>query len=58
MVAIIVETPRALTARQEELFRELAELEHEQVNPKRKGFFEKLGDYFTEEADSDEPHSK
>jgi molecular chaperone DnaJ len=58
MVTIIVETPRSLTPRHEELFRELAELEHEQVNPKRKSFFEKLGDYFTEEADGDEPRSR
>jgi molecular chaperone DnaJ len=58
MVAIIVETPRSLTPRQEELFRELAEIEHEQVSPKRKSFLEKLGDYFTEEADGGEPHPK
>jgi molecular chaperone DnaJ len=53
LVEIIVETPRHLTPRQEELFRELAELEHEDVSPKRKSFFEKLRDYFTEETDSD-----
>jgi molecular chaperone DnaJ len=58
VVTIIVETPRSLTARQEELFRELAELEHDQVSPKRKSFFEKLGDYFTEEADGGEPDPK
>jgi molecular chaperone DnaJ len=57
MVKILVETPRTLTARQEELYRELAELEHEHVSPKRKSFFEKLRDYFTEEADSGEPRT-
>ena len=50
LVEVVVETPRTLTARQEELFRELAELDHEDVSPKRKSFFEKLRDYFTEEA--------
>jgi molecular chaperone DnaJ len=55
LVEVIVETPRYLTPRQEELFRELAELEHEDVSPKRKSFFEKLRDYFTEEADAGEP---
>jgi molecular chaperone DnaJ len=50
LVEVILETPRTLTARQEELFRELAELDHEDVSPKRKSFFEKLRDYFTEEA--------
>ena len=54
LVEVIVETPRNLSVRQEELFRELAELEHENVSAKRKSFFEKLRDYFTEEADGGE----
>ena len=57
LVEVVVETPRHLTSRQEELLREFAEIEHEQVSPRRKSFFEKLRDYFTEEAepeDSDE----
>jgi molecular chaperone DnaJ len=54
LVEIVVETPRFLTPRREELFRELAGLEHEDVSPKRKSFFEKLRDYFTEEADGRE----
>lgn len=52
LVEVFVETPRHLTARQEELLREFAETEQEQVSPRRKSFFEKLRDYFTEEADS------
>lgn len=52
LVEVVVETPRHLTARQEELLREFAEIEHEQVSPRRKSFFEKLRDYFTEETDS------
>jgi molecular chaperone DnaJ len=58
LVEVVVETPRHLSPRQEELLRELAELEHEHVSPKRKSFFEKLRDYFTEEADAPEagPH--
>jgi molecular chaperone DnaJ len=57
LVEIVVETPRHMTPRQEELLREFAEIEHEQVSPRRKSFFEKLRDYFTEETettDSDE----
>ena len=54
LVEIVVETPRHLTARQEELLREFAEIEHLQVSPRRKSFFEKLRDYFTEEAEPDE----
>ncbi len=33
LVEVVVETPRHLTARQEELLREFAEIEHEQVSP-------------------------
>ena len=55
LVEVNVETPRHLTARQEELLREFAEIEHEQVSPRRKSFFEKLRDYFTEETQTDQP---
>ena len=49
LVEVVVETPRHLTPRQEELLRELAEIEHESVSPRRRSFFEKLREYFTEE---------
>jgi molecular chaperone DnaJ len=55
LVEVVVETPRHLNPRQQELLRELAEIEHEHVSPKRKSFFEKLRDYFTEEAEPDDP---
>jgi molecular chaperone DnaJ len=55
LIEVVVETPRRLSARQEELLRELAEIEHEDVSPRRKSFFEKLRDYFTEDADAPEP---
>jgi molecular chaperone DnaJ len=51
---VVVETPRHLTPRQEELLRELADVEHEHVSPRRKGFFEKLRDYFTEETETED----
>jgi molecular chaperone DnaJ len=57
LVEVVVETPRHLTARQEELLREFAEIEHEQVSPRRKSFFEKLRDYFTEETETPETES-
>ncbi len=50
-VRVVIETPRKLTERQEELLRELAELDHAHVSPKRKGFVEKLRDFFTEPDD-------
>jgi molecular chaperone DnaJ len=54
LVEVLVETPRNLTPRQEELLREFAEIEHTQVSPRRKSFFEKLRDYFTEEDQTSE----
>src|SRR3954453_15198072 len=54
LVEVLVETPRHLNQRQEELLRELAEIEHEVVSPKRKSFFEKLRDYFTEDEEGAE----
>ena len=46
-VLLSVETPKNLSKRQEELFRELAEIEHKNVSPQRKSFFEKLRELFT-----------
>lgn len=47
IVQVIVETPRNLTKRQEELFRELAEVEQKNVSPQRKSFLDKLKEFFT-----------
>jgi molecular chaperone DnaJ len=46
MVRILVETPRHLTERQEELFRELAETDSSSVSPRRKSFFSKVKELF------------
>ncbi len=46
-VILVVETPRNLSKRQEELLRELAELDHKNVSVQRKSFFDKLKDLFT-----------
>jgi molecular chaperone DnaJ len=48
LIEVVIETPTRLSAKQEELLRELAELEHDEVSPKRKGFLEKFRDFFTE----------
>lgn len=50
LVQIVVETPRTLAKRQEELFRELAELDHKHVSPERKSFLDKLRDFFATDA--------
>lgn len=46
LVQIIVETPKQITKRQEELFRELAELDQKHVSPQRKSFLETLRNFF------------
>jgi molecular chaperone DnaJ len=46
LVQVVVETPRHLTRRHEELFRELAELEQKHVSRERKGFLDKLREFF------------
>ncbi len=51
LVEVYIDVPRQLSARHEEVLRELAELEQTNVSPHRKGFFEKLRDYFIPESD-------
>jgi molecular chaperone DnaJ len=47
LVSVKIDVPKKVTAREEELLRELAGLEHSNVSPHRKNFFEKLKAYFT-----------
>jgi molecular chaperone DnaJ len=54
VVQVSLEVPKTLTARQEELLRELAEVEHANVSAHRKSFFEKLKDYFIPEENAPE----
>ena len=54
LVQIIVETPKQLTKRQEELFRELAEIEQKHVSPQRKTFLNKLKEFFAPENEAEE----
>ncbi len=46
LVQTFIETPKKLNDRQQELLRELAEIEQTNVSPQRKSFTEKLKDYF------------
>ena len=46
LVRVTIETPRSLTAEQEELLRRFAETEDVNVSPKRKSFFDKVKRYF------------
>jgi molecular chaperone DnaJ len=46
VVEVNVEVPKKLTPKQEEVLRQLAELEQANVSPKRKSFFKTLKEYF------------
>jgi molecular chaperone DnaJ len=57
-VQIVIETPHRLTKRQEELFRELAEIDKKHVSPQRKSFLEKLNSFFAAEPTTEEPKAQ
>ena len=46
LVQVFIEVPKSVNGRHEELLRELAELERNQVSPQRGSFLKKLRDYF------------
>jgi molecular chaperone DnaJ len=52
LVQAFIEVPKKLKPDQEKLLRELAEIEHTDVSPHRKSFFEKIKDYFGGEETS------
>ena len=56
LVQVQVEVPRKLTGRQQELLRELADLEKAHVSPHRSSFFEKLKSYLSsQDAPQEQP---
>ncbi len=50
LVQVNIEVPKKLTAEEERLLRELADIEHKNVAPERKGFFDKVKEYFKHET--------
>lgn len=50
---ITIDVPRKLNKRQEELLRELAEIEHQNVSAERKSFFERLREYVMGDQESE-----
>jgi molecular chaperone DnaJ len=46
VVQVFIEVPKRLTSEHERILRELAEVENANVSPRRKGFFDKLKEYF------------
>jgi len=58
VVQTFIETPKKLNTRQEELLRELAELENKDVTPHRKSFLETIRDYFTGQDETSEDNDE
>ena len=46
LVQTFIETPKKLTSEQEDLLRQLADLEHSQVLPERRNFMDRIKEYF------------
>jgi molecular chaperone DnaJ len=55
LVQVNIEVPKKVTEDEEELLRQLAELEHKNVAPARKNFIEKVKEYFTHHDEPAEP---
>jgi molecular chaperone DnaJ len=53
LVQVTIEVPTKLAKEEEQLLRQLAELEHKHVAPQRKSFFKQLAEYFTASDESD-----
>jgi molecular chaperone DnaJ len=49
LVQVTIEVPKKVTAEEETLLRQLAELEHKNVAPARKNFFDRVKKFFTQD---------
>lgn len=54
LVQVTIEVPTKPSKEEEQLLRQLAEVEHKNVAPKRKSFFKHLADYFTASDQAEE----
>lgn len=53
LVQVTIEVPKKVSGEEERLLRELAELEHTNVAPQRKSFFQQLKDYLVGDQEAD-----
>lgn len=58
LIRTLIDIPKKLTKRQEELLRELAEIDQKHVSTVRKGFFDKVKDWLTGEVEDKKEGSK
>jgi molecular chaperone DnaJ len=50
LVQVRIEVPKKVTPEEQSLLRQLAEIEHKNVAPERKGFFDKVKEFFAPET--------
>lgn len=53
LIRTLIDIPKKLTKRQEELLRELAEIDKKHVSPERKGFFDRVKEWLTGGAEDE-----
>ncbi len=58
LVEVVIDVPKRISAEHERLLRQLAEIEHAEVTPRRKSFLEMLKNLFTPSADSESKEKK
>ena len=58
LVETIIEVPKKLNKRQQELLRELADLDEKEITPERKGFMDRIVAYFHSDATESAVKSK
>ncbi|HQR06292.1 MAG TPA: molecular chaperone DnaJ [Gemmatales bacterium] len=58
LIRTLIDIPKKLTKRQEELLRELAEIDQKHVSTARKGFFDKVKDWLTGEVEEKKEGAK
>ncbi|MFT3881059.1 MAG: molecular chaperone DnaJ [Gemmatales bacterium] len=58
LIRTLIDIPKKLTKRQEELLRELAEIDQKHVSTARKGFFDKVKDWLTGEGEEKKEGAK
>jgi molecular chaperone DnaJ len=53
LIRILIDVPKKLTKRQEELLREMAEIDKKHVSPERKGFFDRVKEWLNGPIDAE-----
>jgi len=53
LVQVNIEVPKKVTSEEADLLRQLAEIEHKNVAPQRRGFFDQVKEYFSPDGEEE-----